>query len=88
MKLKNQHQVAGGILTGARAGCWETWGSSIYLGITEVNRILATVFYRARISLSMPKKALYHTVVLSAMTFTASETSVPPVLLVSLSLSS
>lgn len=88
MKLEKQDQVAGGILTGARVVCWEAQGSSIYLGITEVNGILAIVFNRARISLGMPKKALYHTVVLSAMTFTASETSVPPAPLVSSSLSS
>lgn len=79
VKLEKQDQLAGGILTGARAESWETWGSSICLGITEVNGILAIVFNRARISLSIPKKALYHTVVLSAMTFTASETSVIPV---------
>ena len=54
-----QGQVAGGILAGARAGCWETQGSSICLGVTEVNGILAIVFNRARISLSMPEKALY-----------------------------
>lgn len=60
----------------ARAGCWKAWGSSICPGITEVNGILAIVFNRARISLCMPKKALYHTVVLSAMTFTTNEINV------------
>lgn len=68
--------------------CWETQGSSICLGITEVNGILAIVFHRARISLCIAKKALYHTVVLSAMTFTASGMSTSPMSLVSLSLSS
>lgn len=61
----------------ARAGCWEELGSSTCPGITEVNGILAIVFNGARISLHMPKKALYPTVVLSAMTFTANEISVP-----------
>lgn len=61
----------------ARAGCWKAWGCSICPGITEVNGILAIVFNRARVSLCMPKKALYHTVVLSAMTFTANEINVP-----------
>lgn len=61
----------------ARAGCWEELGSSTCPGITEVNGILAIVFNGARISLHMPKKALYPTVVFSAMTFTANEISVP-----------
>lgn len=69
----------------ARAGCWKVWGSSICPGITEVNGILAIVFNGARISLCMPKKALYRTVVLSAMTFTAN-VSVCPISLGSLAI--
>lgn len=59
--------------------CWETQGSPICLGITKFNGILAIVFNKARVSLSIPQKALHHTVVLSAMTFTAGKTSMSSV---------